>query len=425
MSEEYYDKPDRLNNFPYDKYFPTTYDDNDRFKSNVDAEEYNTEGGSPTKKKPSDSTTMTDPLKTKKYDSTGWTWSHQPTSNPDGEYWDSPHSTAREGENMGIYPSYGNKICKASDANPKWISSSDNIFGKFIDNLFAKFTLLKKAGFDKLTAIDLIHKAYPYIFIKFTSAESIVERFANKVYGTQIPKCETESLRNSINSYINELWQDGCDSTTIFAKLQDEYGEWLQNSRATRDYVISYIHRLATSIIYNAADIIGKKIKLIESNFPEYIILDVLDETPDYYRVEVYKTASDCPLNGILVDTAIIVDRSSLTAKKEAARISSAQPMVIYKTTNFYLNHFTNQVKEIPVPYHIFKKWSINENIPSYILPELEQNLYDLSFILINADKEVYISDDKSAVEVLDVPPDKAPESITNKEGKQLKKRTI
>ena len=347
------------------------HDDKSKYPVPTDGrnEDYDIDGKSKTKKKPGDSTTILKKdmpmVKLDDDEKTGYTGGLRPTTEPSGNYSDQPGSKAPEGEMMGLRPSYTsvkslseiaiNIIGKSKlSKNSNWILNSKSSFDNFVDNAVCDLGKYKKGGLSKSSAKKAVKKAYSYFFDVNSSADKLLNCFADKVYGTvKDMDFKSEVMYDDIYKFTSSIKESKLDKSCAKSKALDHYSAWVDN--------------------YPNVNL---------------IIQACLDS--------VYEMSADSALQ-------------------------VADDVRCY-------NKLKSEASVLPISYSDFRFWCSKNKLKKETFLILERKSIESSLVLppvttpIRADKQVYISDDSTETQAIEVEdPTKKPAKIVSPSGKEMK----
>ena len=428
----------------YTDHFPTEQTDYNYGEDRHDTRDfYNLDGTSTGKKKPGGSTTVTkeEMMERGESESTGYTNGMQPSSEPTGGTWDAPGSSAPEGESWGLQPSYSaadfaiNFYAKVAARSDNWSLSGDAQFNKFIDTAAESLQGYKRCGMSRDNALDSVKKTYAHVFSGKPWLGSILDRFADQVYGTaKKAKCESATVGSGIADYVEQLHASGTPRAKAAAKLEEEYSSWLENSPDTRIYAQACLDRkYGIRIAADARLSPGKKLKLVAYPTSEGIILSFEKETPEAITLRLAWVTPEYP-----EQSAYACDISEVVVTGDASAAEAAQAndpaaktaalSVLKSADTFYINLLMAQSAALPMGYSDFRTWCNNQGLPADLTHRIERAALELNFVSIpdglevTAEKELYVSDDKTQVQTLEVSdPSKKPEKLVQ-DGKELKR---
>lgn len=404
---------------------------------------YNLDGTSTGKKKPGGSTTVTkeEMMERGETDSTGYTSGMQPSSEPTGGTWDAPGSSAPEGESWGLQPSYSaatfavNFFAKVSANSDTWSLSGDTQFNKFIDTAAGSLQGYKSCGMPRANAVDSILTTYSHLFSTRPWMTPILDRIADQVYGTSKKvKCESSTVGTGIAAYVDQLHASGTPRAQAAAKVEEEYSSWLDNSPSTRIYAQACLDRkYGIRIAADSKLVPGKKLKLISYPSSEGVIVNFENESPECITVKL-AWVSEAPVaqDSITCDISEVVvtgDASpSEASRANSPEVKTSSVGIVKSADTFYINLLVSQAAGLPMSYTSFKSWCAGYELPSSLANRIERAALELNFVAIPdglevvAEKELYVSDDKTQVQTLEVSdPSKKPEKLVQ-DGKELKR---
>ena len=308
-----------------------------------------------------------------KDDSTGWTASMQPSSEPYGGTWDGLGSTAPEGDNPAYGKAYATVHRVASATRPSWTVAEDGLFDRFVGTVVPTLAGYKASGMSRDNADFSIRQINAGLFSKAEWMPALLNRFLDKVYGTEKrATCESRTMAASIAKYAADLRAAGVSKDEAESKMYVEFSSWVDNSPSTSLYVRACMDR----------------------NYG--VRLDNMS------KEDMVKTVS------------------GLSARNAAG--------------TYYVNLLLAQNPALPVDYVEFRTWCAVQQLPADTFHIVESAALELNLIslpegltILAEDKEVYVSQDKSKVSVQPKNPDasQSPEKIVDPAGTELKKVVI
>ena len=369
------------------------------------------------------------------YETTGWTDSMQPSSNPTGDTWDGPYSTAPEGDSLAS-PKYCSTglYDRLFQASTDWGTQTDGLFGEFLNSVSTLVVNCKRGGLSRAATRTAAEKSYAPLFMRAEWAGRMLNRFLDRAFGTVASaKFPVESIESAVTDLIEDSVKTGIPAADAESKVLVEFSAWVDNYPELRIAIASKLDDIYGAKLANAAHFSRfKKITLLESG-RKGIILDVKQSSPESTELEIYWLDSGNTEDVSTSDINVVVSEPNAEELRRATEVSdppvkkAASITVTHNAVNSYLLQFIAQFKEFPVTYAAFRGWCTERGLSMPTTFALERTAVRLNYVeipenvVIFSDKKVYVASDNSEAQVMDVDASKPPESIKTSDGKELK----
>lgn len=398
---------------------------------------YNTSGESVDKSKRDKDSMHRENMPYSEHDTTGWTDGMQPSSSPHGGTWDSPGSTAYEGEDRGMPASYSSvsSFCdRVFTPKPGWDTAQPGMFGDFIEKAATVITSCKREGLTREATRESVVGMYAALFSKSEWMTGVLNRFLDRAYGTAPQNhFQVESVETGIIDSINRFSSLGTPRREAEGAVLEQYAAWVENYPELRVIISEKLEAAYGARLASASEFTKfKKIKFLDSG-RSGVILDVAASSPEKTELSIYWLDSGSREDVQAREENVVIQEPNAQELRRATEVAdppqpkAAALTVHHNVVNAYLTRFTSEFSELPITYSAFRGWCSGHQLSLPHTYELERVAVAMNYVkmpdtvVIFSEKKVYIADDNSAAEVVDVDPAKAPTEIKNKDGKNLK----
>ena len=366
----------------------------------------------------------------------------KPSENANGEFYDSSNnpSTPKEGEVLGLQPSYSAAeiYIAITPRQSAWGFSRESLFDQFIGNVGEILATCKQHGATRAAAREAAIKVHSSLFAKHDWMAPILERFLDRTYGTAAKvQSSLSTLEACIGDFVVSAHKNGWTKDKTVRASASEFSSWIENYTETQLIIDTHIDA-AFGVKLAAVSGIAKYKKITLGQPPRSgIVVGVDEDSPERSVVSVYWLDSDGVEAGVAVPEAGVTvqepDSAELRRATEATNPMKAKvsQVIIHKNAaNHYVALLKSDFKKFPLPYAEFRRWCSAHKVSVPNLYAIERVAVELNYVtmpetlVILADQELYVSEDKTKTQTLPKNPDpsKTAEEITLADGSKLKR---